>query len=98
MPQPGVTRPFVHMAILDTQALMGFHRAGARCGDRRPPVGSVAARGAATDSTWKRPLDAPASTVIGVPGKGERRGSQGACAPWDGANGPSLWLGCALQG
>jgi len=43
-------------------------------------------------------LDAPASAVIGVPGKGERRGSKGACAPLDGANGPSLWLGCALQG
>jgi len=43
-------------------------------------------------------LNAPASAVIGVPGKGERRGSQGACAPWDGANRPSLWLGRALQG
>jgi len=47
----GMTRPFVRMAIPDAQALMGFHRAGVRCGDRRPLVGSVAARGAATDST-----------------------------------------------
>jgi len=43
-------------------------------------------------------LNAPASAVIGVAGKGERRGSKGACAPVDGANRPSLWLGRALQG
>ena len=36
--------------------------------------------------------------MIGTPGKGERRGSKGACAPLDGVNGLSLWLGRALQG
>ncbi|MDR1969281.1 MAG: hypothetical protein LBQ32_11425 [Burkholderiaceae bacterium] len=30
--------------------------------------------------------------------QGECRGSKGACAPLDGTNGPSLWLGRALQG
>ena len=40
----------------------------------------------------------PESRVIGVPGKGERCGSKGACAPLDSANRPSLWLGRALQG
>jgi len=43
-------------------------------------------------------LDAFASAVIGVPGKGECRGSKGACAPLDGMNRPSLWLDRALQG
>jgi hypothetical protein len=43
-------------------------------------------------------LNALASAVIGVPGKGECCGSKGACAPLDSANGSSLWLGRALQG
>jgi uncharacterized protein YuzE len=32
------------------------------------------------------------------PGKGERCGSMGACAPMDSANAPGLWTGHALQG
>jgi len=36
--------------------------------------------------------------VIGVAGKGERRGSTGACAPVDGVNGAGLWTARALQG
>jgi hypothetical protein len=43
-------------------------------------------------------LDAPTSAVIGVPGKGERCGSKGACAPLDSANGFSLRLNRAPQG
>jgi len=43
-------------------------------------------------------LDGPVSAVIGVPDKGERCGSIGACAPMDSANRPCLWLGRALQG
>jgi len=43
-------------------------------------------------------LDASEQAVIGWAGKSERRGSKGACAPLDGVNGPSLWLGRTLQG
>jgi len=40
--------------------------------------------------TQKRQSDAPASTVLGVPGKGERCGSKGACALLDSASGLSF--------
>jgi len=43
-------------------------------------------------------LDALAGAAVGVPGKGERRGSKSACALLDGVSKPNLWLGCALQG
>jgi hypothetical protein len=49
-------------------------------------------------SALKRQLNALASAEIGVPGKGERRGSKGACVPLDGVNGASLRRARALQG
>jgi hypothetical protein len=38
----------------------------------------------------QRQLNAPERAPLGVPGKGERCGSEGACAPSDSANGLGL--------
>jgi hypothetical protein len=41
-------------------------------------------------SAYKRQVNAPERAPLGVPGKGERCGSEGACAPLDSANGLGL--------
>jgi hypothetical protein len=43
-------------------------------------------------------LNARVSAVVGVSRKGECRGSQGACAPWDGLSWFRLRRDRALQG
>ena len=43
-------------------------------------------------------MDAPERAVMGVPGKGECRGSRRACARLDGTSGAGLWPARALQG
>jgi hypothetical protein len=66
-------------------------------GGHRQKTLSLAGRTVRT-STEKRPVDAPAGAVIGVPGKAEHCGSNNTCVLLDSAKKACLRQACALQG